>query len=189
MRIGFTDVFIGIASRDHFVNASCQWERTLHCNIVSHWLGAYTKWSLCLVLVGQVKIYPVKFVYSLVLLCFVLFMATGIKRPILFFTPILHGSLTGIGVISWLPLCQWCKYDEYCQKWLLSKCKQRMCTILGVYSVCHCIHCVLQLNFWSVCSIVCYNPHRPLKTGFHPMAANVAFILLWLSSEHGIYRP
>ena len=31
--------------RSHFVNASSQWETTLHCNI-SHWLGAYTKWSL-----------------------------------------------------------------------------------------------------------------------------------------------
>ena len=33
-------------SRDHFVNASSQWEMTLHCNVISHWLGAYTKWSL-----------------------------------------------------------------------------------------------------------------------------------------------
>ena len=33
-------------SRDHFVYVSSQWERTLPCNIVSHWLGTYTKWSL-----------------------------------------------------------------------------------------------------------------------------------------------
>ena len=26
--------------------ASSQWESTLHCNVVSHWLGAYTKWTL-----------------------------------------------------------------------------------------------------------------------------------------------
>ena len=32
-------------NRDHFVRAPTQWETTLHCN-VSHWLGAYTKWSL-----------------------------------------------------------------------------------------------------------------------------------------------
>ena len=31
---------------DHFVYAPSQWERTLLCNVVSHWLGAYTKWSL-----------------------------------------------------------------------------------------------------------------------------------------------
>ena len=31
--------------RDHFVYAPSQWE-TLHCNSISHWLGAYTKWSL-----------------------------------------------------------------------------------------------------------------------------------------------
>ena len=34
------------SSRDHFVYAPSQWQMTLHCNVVSHWLGAYTKWSL-----------------------------------------------------------------------------------------------------------------------------------------------
>ena len=34
--------------RDHFVNASSQWETTLQCNVVSHLLGAHTKWSLVL---------------------------------------------------------------------------------------------------------------------------------------------
>ena len=32
--------------RDHFVHAPSQWQMTLQCNISSHWLGAYTKWSL-----------------------------------------------------------------------------------------------------------------------------------------------
>ena len=32
--------------RDYFVYAPNQWETTLQCNIVSHWLGAYTKRSL-----------------------------------------------------------------------------------------------------------------------------------------------
>ena len=32
-------------SRDHFVNASSQWETTLQCNVVLHWLCAYTKRS------------------------------------------------------------------------------------------------------------------------------------------------
>ena len=32
--------------RDHFVYASSQWETTLHCNVVSHWLDTLTKWSL-----------------------------------------------------------------------------------------------------------------------------------------------
>ena len=31
---------------DHFVFASSQWEMMLHCNVISHWLGAYTKWTL-----------------------------------------------------------------------------------------------------------------------------------------------
>ena len=30
----------------HLANAPSQWEMTLHCNVASHWLGAYTKWSL-----------------------------------------------------------------------------------------------------------------------------------------------
>ena len=28
------------------MHAPSQWETTLHCNVVSHWLGVYTKWSL-----------------------------------------------------------------------------------------------------------------------------------------------
>ena len=39
-------VDIGLLSRDHFVNVPSQWETMLQCNIVSHWLGAYTKSSL-----------------------------------------------------------------------------------------------------------------------------------------------
>ena len=40
-------------SRDRFVNAPSQWETTLQCNVVSHWLGAFTKLSLY-----EVKVYP-----------------------------------------------------------------------------------------------------------------------------------
>ena len=36
--------------RDHFVNAPSQWEMTLHCNSVSQWTGAFTKWSQSIVL-------------------------------------------------------------------------------------------------------------------------------------------
>ena len=32
--------------RDHFVNVPSQREMTLHCNVASHWLCAYTKLSL-----------------------------------------------------------------------------------------------------------------------------------------------
>ena len=38
--------------RDHIVYAPSQWETTLQCNVVSHWLGAYAKWSLHLTVVG-----------------------------------------------------------------------------------------------------------------------------------------
>ena len=33
-------------SKDHFVYVPSQWETTLPCNVVSHWLGTYTEWSL-----------------------------------------------------------------------------------------------------------------------------------------------
>ena len=32
--------------RDHFVYAPSQWQKMLPWNVVSHWLDAYTKWSL-----------------------------------------------------------------------------------------------------------------------------------------------
>ena len=35
-----------VSIRDHFVNAPSQWETTLQCNVASHWLGTYSKWSL-----------------------------------------------------------------------------------------------------------------------------------------------
>ena len=43
-RAMFTDPVSG--SRDHFVYAHSQWEATLQYNVVSHWLSAFTKWSL-----------------------------------------------------------------------------------------------------------------------------------------------
>ena len=35
---------------DHFVYAPSQWEMPLQCNVIYHWLDAYTKWSLHLIL-------------------------------------------------------------------------------------------------------------------------------------------
>ena len=31
--------------RDNFLNVPSQWEMRLQCNVVSHWVGTYTKWS------------------------------------------------------------------------------------------------------------------------------------------------
>ena len=31
------------SDKDHFVNALSHWKTVLHCNVISHWLGAYTK--------------------------------------------------------------------------------------------------------------------------------------------------
>ena len=36
---------IMILFRNHFMYVPSQWETPLHCNVVSHWLGAYTLWS------------------------------------------------------------------------------------------------------------------------------------------------
>ena len=32
--------------KDNFVLVLSQWETMLQCNIVSHWLGTFTKWSM-----------------------------------------------------------------------------------------------------------------------------------------------
>ena len=42
----FIGTFKCLLFRDHFVYTSSQWETTLQHNVISHWLGAYTKWSL-----------------------------------------------------------------------------------------------------------------------------------------------
>ena len=39
------ETYLGVTdydSRVHFVNVPIQWQTPLHCNVVSHWLGAYT---------------------------------------------------------------------------------------------------------------------------------------------------
>ena len=36
--------------RDHFVYAPSQWETTLQCNVVFHWLGTCTGWCLSVVI-------------------------------------------------------------------------------------------------------------------------------------------
>ena len=33
--------------QESFCVCTSQWETALHCNAISHWLDAYTKWSLC----------------------------------------------------------------------------------------------------------------------------------------------
>ena len=43
--------------KDRFVYAPSQWETTLHCNVVSHWLGAY-KNSPCMVMGDVMAILP-----------------------------------------------------------------------------------------------------------------------------------
>ena len=58
--------------RYHFVYAPCQWETTLQYNIVSHWQGTYTKWSLILFCVLQLShshtvIVQLIYVYKLLL--------------------------------------------------------------------------------------------------------------------------
>ena len=46
----FTTMLNGyIIFRGRTMNAPSQWETTLQCNAVSHWLRAFTKWSLNLI--------------------------------------------------------------------------------------------------------------------------------------------
>ena len=45
LKISAGVVLFGII-RDDCVYVPSQWEMTLHCNVISHWLGAYTKSSL-----------------------------------------------------------------------------------------------------------------------------------------------
>ena len=54
-----------VSCRDHFVYGTSQWEMTLYCNAVSHWLGAYTKWSLQLCESSHSLGHMLVFVYSL----------------------------------------------------------------------------------------------------------------------------
>ena len=46
----YHDFHVTLLYMDQFVYAPSQWETTLYCNVVSHWLGAYTKWSQTLML-------------------------------------------------------------------------------------------------------------------------------------------
>ena len=39
-------VCLELKHNDYFVYVPSQWQTMLHCNVVSHWLSAYTKWSL-----------------------------------------------------------------------------------------------------------------------------------------------
>ena len=48
----------------HFVHAPSQWETTLHCNVVSHCLCAYTKWSLILRRIFSRHMLPVKYIFK-----------------------------------------------------------------------------------------------------------------------------
>ena len=53
-----------LTCRDHFECAPNQWEMMLHCNVVAHWLGAHTKWSLDMHLVlTSSSIQPITFTY------------------------------------------------------------------------------------------------------------------------------
>ena len=43
---GFIESFSPWSAYAGIMYAPNQWETTLQCNVVSHWQGAYTKWSL-----------------------------------------------------------------------------------------------------------------------------------------------
>ena len=51
--LAYAGVRYQLLFRNHFVYVPSQWETTLHCNVVSHWLGAYTKWSMLFRIVSK----------------------------------------------------------------------------------------------------------------------------------------
>ena len=59
----------GRISRDHFVYVPSQWETTLQCNVVSHWLGAYTKWSLIWITLQTFLRHPTFCPYGYFMMC------------------------------------------------------------------------------------------------------------------------
>ena len=104
---------------DHFVYAPSQWEMTLHCNVASHWLGTYTKWSLWVKVwwlfsiplifqqiawfrlnISFFTAYCINYAHGIVFLCF------GLYRQFLedlyhLFTRIIVGCFIGTGTIVW----------------------------------------------------------------------------------------
>ena len=57
------------STRNHFVYAPSQWETTLRCNVVSHWLGAYTKWHCNTPAITRMLIHAICTVFP----CYVLY--------------------------------------------------------------------------------------------------------------------
>ena len=68
--------------RDHFVNAPNQWETTLHCNVVSHWLGAYTKWPLCMLKKRMTIYFLWQFLFLCCCCCFVVVYIISISTTV-----------------------------------------------------------------------------------------------------------
>ena len=43
-------IILGMGFGDHFGYGLSQWDTTLYCNVVSHWLSPYPEWSLLLII-------------------------------------------------------------------------------------------------------------------------------------------
>ena len=90
-------------------------------------------------------VYPKKYVYGFVVLCFVVVMQSFIMNSHEVFIHIHHGCFAGTGAIVRLPLCQWSKPDEYGK---ISQCitttkhskAKTVCIFLGIY-------CIWTLNW------------------------------------------
>ena len=50
----------GVESREH-VRGHSQWEAMLQCNAICHWVGAYTKWSLWLIVLARIPLFSMLF--------------------------------------------------------------------------------------------------------------------------------
>ena len=59
-------ILVSVLHRDHSEYGLSQWETTLHCNVVFHWLHPYPEWSL---LQTRLLAYPPSLLVRKVLLC------------------------------------------------------------------------------------------------------------------------
>ena len=81
---------------DYSVYAPSQWEMVLPCNNVSHWLDAYTEWSLPLLTsCGHIEIFPI----VLKLLSLMKYCPEGVKCDN--FPPNLYREYTAISARPW----------------------------------------------------------------------------------------
>ena len=120
-----------VLDRDHYVYAPNQWETTLQCNVVSHWLGAYTKWFLlavhhkkCMYAHGS-RALPISssitslMIHVIVLLTFVIGASLALGQPWMYIANKTKDNITIMPIIWFIPY--WMYQDLFDSKCVLSE--------------------------------------------------------------------